>query len=469
MAIGLFSDTDSPPSFEGRFRWATFFLPLVVIGIAQGTVLSLIASTQERLTPVNGTLIVCLLTVSLSLQLLGGPGQWRRAASLALPFVGVIGSVTFYRLVSLGEWQITGEGQFFLTIFWFLLAGPIVWLVLMTFAQAWLQRDGLASSFSERFDHFAWTTLPLVAFAIGFAALAMLAVMGAGMLLSRLDMPGLLGAVSTPSVFLALAFGFYGAAVALLRDYGGLFDRLSIGVRLACRGLMVVYCFFAVLFLGSIPFNGLVAVSGGQSTALVLLLLGFAGVLLFNGAYRHRGQEDPSALWKACGLVTVLAIPAYALIGILAVWLRVHQYGLTPERFTMFVCLALLTVAGLVYLGSLIWHALPFRTGSWMAGINAVNPSLAMTIAIVLLMMQTALLDPVAWTSKNQYDRIETGRASADAFDYGYLYFRLGEHGRAAFQKLERLETHPQWQTIRREVDQTRRFTTYKAYRQGRL
>lgn len=452
-------------------RTLDFYAPILMLGLIQGLALSLTIHFNEVLTPVNGTLIVSLVMLILSLQLLGGPGKWRAAIGFALPFIGVIGSVTFLRLNALGPWNVAEESQFFLSLFWFLLAGPMVWLVLMAFAQAFVNDERTRDDFYARFYHFSWATVPLLFFALLFSVVGVTLLGFAAYLLASLNIPLFWEAYSNFGVFLTMACVLFAFGIAVLRGRHGLFERLSIGLKLICRVVVYGLGVFAVVFLAALPFSGTGSVAQSAPAALVFLCLGSLTIVAFNGAFQAGEDSNVSSDFRAAAIVSLAVLPIYAVLGLLSIYARYEQYGLTPERFTMFTLLSLLLVIGLVYVMALLWEVVPRQKSTWLSGIRTVNPSIAVTIAMIFLLMQTTILDPVAWSARNQLDRIMTERAAAEAqaFDYGYLYFKLGQEGRRALSTLEALDAHPQHEAIRQGIYEARRFNTYRDYRQSSL
>ena len=62
-------------------------------------------------------------------------------------------------------------------------------------------------------------------------------------------------------------------------------------------------------------------------------------------------------------------------------------------------------------------------------------PLLALSILASLAVM-SPFVDPWRLSARSQADRLISGRADAEPFDYGYLRFSLGLHGRAELDRL---------------------------------
>ena len=98
-------------------------------------------------------------------------------------------------------------------------------------------------------------------------------------------------------------------------------------------GLLPVLVLFSLAFLATLPFTGLDGLWDTNHASLIVALV-LAHLVLFVNAVRQDGEGPaPYPAWLrrfvGAGLV---ASPAFAAIALVALWLRIDQYGWTVER-----------------------------------------------------------------------------------------------------------------------------------------
>jgi hypothetical protein len=185
-------------------------------------------------------------------------------------------------------------------------------------------------------------------------------------------------------------------------------------------------------FLATLPFTGLAPLWGTKAATALLLAAAAALIVLINAAYQD-GAEPPHAIlrWAARAasllLIPIVVLAAYAL------WLRVHQYGLTPDR-------VLAATYVIVAVGFTIGYTLAaLRSGPWMKPLERTNLVMAAASVLLLIALFTPIADPARLSVASQVKRLESGRVPADKFDFQFLRFDSGRYGRDA---LERLKTN---------------------------
>jgi len=190
--------------------------------------------------------------------------------------------------------------------------------------------------------------------------------------------------------------------------------------------LMVV---IAAGFLATLPFTGLAPLWGTKAATALLLAAAAALIILVNAAYQD-GVEPPHAIpqWaaRAAGLllIPIVILAAYAL------WLRIDQYGLTPDRV---FASAYLVVA----IGFTVGYALAaLKPGPWMKPLEPTNLIMAAVSVLLLIALFTPIADPARLSVDSQVKRLEAGKVTADKFDYKFLRFSSGHYGRDAFERL---------------------------------
>jgi hypothetical protein len=159
---------------------------------------------------------------------------------------------------------------------------------------------------------------------------------------------------------------------------------------------------------------------------------------------------------------SIVLLPVLCALTAYSLGLRIDQYGLSPDRFYVAV---LASVLGLYALGC---AAAVFVSGPvWMGSIRPLNIALAWVVIAVALALHGPLLDPLYWSARNQYQRLVTGRVSADTFDFAYMRFQLGDAGSAWLQRIAALESHPELDRIREQVALARALKRYEGAPRG--
>ena len=191
--------------------------------------------------------------------------------------------------------------------------------------------------------------------------------------------------------------------------------------------LMVV---IAAGFLATLPFTGLAPLWGTKAATALLLSAAAALIVLINAAYQD-GGEAPHAIPRwAARIASLLLIPIVALAGY-ALWLRVHQYGLTPDR-------VLATAYLIVAIGFTAGYAIAaLKPGPWMKPLEPTNLVMAAVAVLLLIALFTPIADPSRLSVASQVKRLETGKVAVDKFDFQFLRFDSNRYGRDALERLK--------------------------------
>ena len=88
--------------------------------------------------------------------------------------------------------------------------------------------------------------------------------------------------------------------------------------------------------------------------------------------------------------------------------------------------------------------------------VSPLNTAMAVLWVLVLTALATPVFNPWAMSAKSQFNLVANERISAADFDYGYMYFELGQYGNDALDELLSLPNHPQADIIREGVERAR-------------
>ena len=135
-----------------------------------------------------------------------------------------------------------------------------------------------------------------------------------------------------------------------------------------------------------------------------------------------------------------MCLPLLAGLAMHALWLRIDQYGLTPDR----VLAALLALVAMVH-GLALVRAVIRRDAAWLRGLRQSNPPLALFAACLLVLMHVPALSPLHLSAASQYQRLLSDEVPVERTDMGALRFQLGEPGRQHQQAL-RQQLDERWE-----------------------
>ena len=231
-----------------------------------------------------------------------------------------------------------------------------------------------------------------------------------------------------------VAFGLITAlAVVLARTQSRLVTAVQKLLTFIATGLLPLVALLALMFILTLPFTGLEAISqrvsaaGLMSTLTLLLLLLIAIVrepqkeaLPYPGALRY--------LIK-CSLIVA---PIYMLIAGWSLWVRIQQYGWTPERLYGVLVVVVLLVWSFGYLASILRRG---RNPLELQGPVILGVSLLALGLLVLL--SSPVID--AWRiSVNSHMRLyHSGKIKPDQVSL-YMLDHSGKPGRAALEALQK-------------------------------
>lgn len=216
------------------------------------------------------------------------------------------------------------------------------------------------------------------------------------------------------------------AIVHELREYVSPFLVIQL-LRVLLPALLVVLA----IFILALPVRGLGNLFGQYSAAATLLGVTAAGVTLITTAI-HRDNalsvHGPVMRGAAWGLSLMLPVPA--LLALWAVWLRVDQYGLTPDRVAALIAAGVATIYALAYAGAVI------RRRGWRARQRHVNRWMAIVSLAIAAAWLTPLLNAERLSTASQLARYERGVDSDKLalWEMAHLWGKAGQKGLARLE-----------------------------------
>ncbi len=188
-------------------------------------------------------------------------------------------------------------------------------------------------------------------------------------------------------------------------------------------------------FVVSLPFTGLTPLWGiGHATAVLLTVIA-ALIILINAAYQDGDpKHTPPKLLRWSGSAAAILTAPLTVIAAYALYLRVHQYGLTPDRVT---AAALVFVAAAHSAGYVFAAAV---RGRWLGKIEPWNFYVSVLVLVLVVALLTPIASPARLTVANQLARLHSGVIKPEKVDFFFLRWNSGRYGPEALNRLARAD-----------------------------
>lgn len=434
----------------GDAPWAARPWIMALVGAVTGLFIWLLAEKWDD--ALGDRLTLSLATASLigAVSFILGVEQrrWQWALLFSL-FWGAVGGLIF--------WQTIGIDRNIGAIFWPFFSVVLAILIATPFFQT--QRDqterdqieqqaaGGASRwriwqlpYARLHDH-AWIDAVLGAAGLFFILIcfAMLALIGG--LFGLIGIKFFTNLLRADWFMMGLAGAAFGAAVGLLRERDRLVSVLQRLVMVVLSVLAPVLAAALLMFLASLPIMGLQELwNGGFSSAYLLLAVAAASLLLANSVIgNHNAELSHNRVMRGSAGVLAAAVLPLAVLAVIALYLRIDQYGWTPSRLWGAIAAAVALAYGLA-------GAFSVLRGRWdfAETLRDAQKKLAVAVMALAFFLALPILDFGAISTHNQVERLQSGAVTVKAFDWGALAFDFGPSGREALKRLARSENE-QW------------------------
>ena len=232
-----------------------------------------------------------------------------------------------------------------------------------------------------------------------------------------------------------LAGAAFGGAVGLLRERDKLVATLQRLVMIVLAVLAPVLAAALLLFLLSLIGTGLTPLwESGFSTAALMMAAAAFAVLLANAAVGSgRDERADNRLLHVVAAALVAAVLPLAAIAFYSMYLRVVQYGWTPERLWGVIATAIALAYGVAGLWSVARGRRDFDDL-----LRPLQQKLAIGLMLLALILALPVVDFGAISTRDQLARLKSGAVKAEAFDWAAMAFDFGPAGRRALEALAR-------------------------------
>ena len=385
-----------------------------------------LASDGHHNDPLRVALAAFLFFTPIAAALSAEEADWKRPAL----FAGVLGLVMAglaWRAVQYGEYLPDEQYGF--------AAGVVASLLALPLFQAGFLKHRFATPYADAHYH-VWNDAIAGAGAVAFTGLSwvVLAILSELFLLLKIDLlRDLMNDEWFGWTFSGVAFG---AALGTLKNQARVLGTLQGVVMLVFSLLAVPLAVGLALFLLATAISGPdVLWQATRSATPVLLACAVGAFGLTNAVIRNADTAmSGNRVMRGAAFVLALVILPLAVFAAASMGLRLNQYGLAPERLWGLVAIAVACAFGLAY-----WVALVRgRWSGWAERVRHANLHLAAGVCVVAIVLALPVFDFGAVSTRNQIARLDSGKVSADRFDYAALRWDFGEPGRKALARLEK-------------------------------
>lgn len=419
------------------FTKRVYLYPL--IGALQGLGLYFLVEEVGDTAPLIAQTAMLFLILAPNLFYLSLP---QARAALSVPFSLGLAALFAGLVYLLGANSGTPEPEMAFTVpGWFL--SILLSLIALPFLQARGADEGERTRY-EWLHGFAWHNVFAIILSWVFVGAVWLMLFLLSALFNLINIDLLEQLLEEAAFASTLTFATFGAGLAVTLEVPRVVEATHALAFALLRVLAVPFAAAAILFLILLPFTGLEPLWETRSAATILIWIVAGAVLLSNAVWQDApgAPEYPAWALKLISLKLV-ALPAYAVIAAYALWLRIDQYGLTPDR----IYASAITLVALLGTLSYAVVLLATRLNGWDA-LRQTNIRLVAPVALIGFALITPLADPMRISAANQVARLKNGTVSAAEFDFGMLKYRLGRPGQKALAALRADQTLPDREVI---------------------
>ncbi len=409
------TDQEALPAWLGWVRLA--------IGLAQGLAFYLITDHQDVFSDDVRTALLTTI-VFVPVLVVGGLGAFRLTTLGAWIAVATLiaAGLSWYEVSRLGgENRYSGGPQ----AVYFVV--PVLLFVGHHLVQAADEARRWFAPYERYFD-LGWRHGAQLLLAILFTG-AFWAVLGLGAsLFNLIGITFLMELIQKGWFAMPATCGVFAAAIHLTDLRSGLVRGARALGLVLLSWLLPAMAGLAAAFFVALPFAGLEPLWATRAATTILLSAAGVLVVLINAAYQD-GVHTPGGILRWSARVAAVLMTPLAALAAYALYLRIDQYGLTPDRI---YATAVLTI-GICYA---ISYAIGAFSPRWMKALEAGNIASAFAVILVALALFSPIADPARLSVNDQMRRFRAGITSPEQLDLTFLRFEGARYGREALRAL---------------------------------
>ncbi len=284
------------------------------------------------------------------------------------------------------------------------------------------------------FDH-AWTTFVRIFVSNLFMWLVFGLLWASAYLLTLVELDVLKDLLEEEWFAFTILGAVFGVSMAILQELSGIVVTIRRIILTLLRLLLPFVAVVTTLFIVLVPFRGLDEVFGSWSAAATILSMAVVAITLITASVDGRDEHAARVammVWSARLMSVVL--PLMSGIAVYAIWLRIDEYGWTPQRMLASIgALIVLTYALAYCFGVLL------RFQEWRPVIRKANIGVALgTIALCALWL-SPVLNAERISSNNQLKRYLAGKTKPGDLGLWALEHEWGVAGRKVVAQLRTL------------------------------
>ena len=400
------------------------------------------------LTSFSFVLIYALIVLALS-----GPVEIRRALMgglyLAVPMTALIVLASFRQVVSTDFF----DDPIMLSVAAVLLlyASPFL-LVRMVKSDDWLNYAALFSA--------AWAMHVRFLAALAFVGAFWVVLFLSNELLKLVDVAVIDAILRRDWLVFGLTGGMFGLGLAVVHE---LRETISPFVILRLIRLLVPVVLVVVLiFLAAAPFRDLAKLFGGFSAAATLMGTAIVSITLVSAAL---DKDDQTAIstrgMRLATRLLALAIPLLCALAVWAVFLRVRQYGWTPDRVLAVTVALFLLAYGVAYAGASIIPR------GWKARIRQVNVVMALCVICVAAIWMTPVLNAYRISTNSQISLFLSNHSSMDRLPFWQMAHEWGRPGQVGLARLQAMNDREDYEEISLRIEEAEGHTSDYSFKRS--
>ena len=229
-----------------------------------------------------------------------------------------------------------------------------------------------------------------------------------------------------PILSMALAFG-----IILIRSLTFIVDTIKRLQQALLKYLLVLLVFISLLFLIALPFTGLAPIWENGPGSYLILWMQACILFALNSVYQNDAEERPyGLLLHRFVYLGILLLPCYSALVFYGLTARIDQYGWSLSRYWGMIVWALLALFALGYVAGIIR-----QRDAWIRSLGKVNVSMGCVFMLVLIAINSPVLDLRKLTVQDQVARLSSGDITLEEIDIQYFERHLSKPGYDVIQQ----------------------------------